>query len=579
MGLKHYSPNKKLSIKDGYVVYGKPYEYEGHIIAGQVYEDMLSQVQGLNIPSINSKDELTSHLAMVGDSLRQMAKSEQLREIALLKSFGLDISEEADEIEFITNINKVINGVEHYRRILEELKASNQKYRDLKIKSNEKVKSVAGNELARAIAQRLGHTVRNNLSAIVTPSLVTEDFGTIERKVVAALNKSVEEAVRGVEFSDASIVDEQEYEAIKNEMLNQLNDPSLKDKFVSQILNTFGLNPESVVRELKKTKRNKSGTYSKRDLYKRLNLSKFAQVHSQRQMAGNINEYIQAAAARLGMHLTIDVMEGTVTGASAETVASNMIKTDNVLMVSAGIEVDTNALADFLNEYTQVDSGQNQEETWQNMESILSKNLENPKMRELLSKSFLIYASAKTYGITSEISKMTIQKREEGNVLSSGGRLSAAGVDTDIIYAVLQTAANGYYENGYVLEQYKAALCQAMGQMMFDDWQTIGTDNFNVGDPQRIHVMSINSVYVPLSSLMNQMASAFQGIGGVTKPIEASVRINGVGYHHPAPPPSNPKEWEALWEQTRGEVASSSYKIELSYQLISKLDSLISALN
>ena len=71
------------------------------------------------------------------------------------------------------------------------------------------------------------------------------------------------------------------------------------------------------------------------------------------------------------------------------------------------------------------------------MESILSKNLENPKMRELLSKSFLIYSSAKTYGIASEISKMTIQKREEGNVLSSGGRLSAAGVDTDIIYAVL----------------------------------------------------------------------------------------------------------------------------------------------
>ena len=54
-----------------------------------------------------------------------MAKSEQTREIALLKSFGVDISGEADEIEFITNINKVINGVEHYRRILEELKASN----------------------------------------------------------------------------------------------------------------------------------------------------------------------------------------------------------------------------------------------------------------------------------------------------------------------------------------------------------------------------------------------------------------------------------------------------------------------
>ena len=296
-------------------------------------------------------------------------------------------------------------------------------------------------------------------------------------------------------------------------------------------------------------------------------------------MAGNINEYIQAAAARLGMHLTIDVMEGTVTGASAETVASNMIKTDNVLMVSAGIEVDTNALADFLNEYTQVNSGQNQEETWQNMESVLSKNLENPKMRELLSKSFLIYSSAKTYGIASEISKMTIQKSEEGNVLSSGGRLSAAGVDTDIIYAVLQTAANGYYENGYVLEQYKAALCQAMGQMMFDDWQTIGTDNYNIGNPQRIHVMSINSVYVPLSSLMNQMASVFQGIEGITKPIEASVKINGVEYRHPDPPPSNPKEWEDLWEQTRAEVASSSYKIELSYQLISKLDSLISALN
>ena len=57
------------------------------------------------------------------------------------------------------------------------------------------------------------------------------------------------------------------------------------------------------------------------------------------------------------MKLTIDVMEGTVTGASAETVASNMIKTDNVLMVSAGVEIDTNALADFLNEYTQVNSG------------------------------------------------------------------------------------------------------------------------------------------------------------------------------------------------------------------------------
>ena len=74
-------------------------------------------------------------------------------------------------------------------------------------------------------------------------------------------------------------------------------------------------------------------------------------------MAGNINEYIQAAAARLGMNLTIDVMKGTVTGASTETVASNMIKTDNVLMVSAGIEIDTNALASFLNEYTQVNSG------------------------------------------------------------------------------------------------------------------------------------------------------------------------------------------------------------------------------
>ena len=47
---------------------------------------------------------------------------------------------------------------------------------------------------------------------------------------------------------------------------------------------------------------------------------------------------------------------------------------------------------------------------------------------------------------------------------------------------------------------------------------------------------------------MNQMASAFQEIKGVTKPIEASVRINGVEYHHPDPPPSNPKEWESLWE-------------------------------
>ncbi len=114
---------------------------------------------------------------------------------------------------------------------------------------------------------------------------------------------------------------------------------------------------------------------------------------------------------------------------------------------------------------------------------------------------------------------------------------------------------------------------------MFDDWQTIGADNFNIGDPQRIHVMAINSVYVPLSSLMLQMANAFQGVKGVTKPIEASVKINGVEYRHPDPPPSNPKEWEDLWEQTRKEVASSSYKIELSYQLISKLESLINALN
>ena len=42
------------------------------------------------------------------------------------------------------------------------------------------------------------------------------------------------------------------------------------------------------------------------------------------------------------------------------------------------------------------------------MESIISKNLENPKMRELLSKSFLIYSSAKTYGIADEVGKMTI---------------------------------------------------------------------------------------------------------------------------------------------------------------------------
>ena len=110
--------NPIYSVRDGYVVYKKPYKTDGHTIAGAPYAHAVEEVRSMSKGSPRDNNQLQNYFKGLGSTLRLSANAEFEKEKSLLAKYNISINSVNDEIDLINQINVLINGARTYKEIL-----------------------------------------------------------------------------------------------------------------------------------------------------------------------------------------------------------------------------------------------------------------------------------------------------------------------------------------------------------------------------------------------------------------------------------------------------------------------------
>lgn len=212
-------------------------------------------------------------------------------------------------------------------------------------------------------------------------------------------------------------------------------------------------------------------------------------------------------------------------------------KADNI----ATIGIDYSRVEEYL---AQKDLGRRKE----NVEAFraLGKHLED------FSDGFIIYTSAKNYTINEGF-------KERGG-FSAGEPLSFetyaaimknAHFNVDVFIGAMEQLAKGAVGQDMDRRDYAHIISKNIAYLLFDDFDVEGAGLQN--GPQSIHIMNLNGVLVPISSILYALADAIESNKGINNIVKTTLHIPEIAFKSK----EDQRSWEAenpgksAWEEQR----------------------------
>lgn len=215
--------------------------------------------------------------------------------------------------------------------------------------------------------------------------------------------------------------------------------------------------------------------------------------------------------------LTLEALYDTILGlilpddgvSGKANVGSMQAKADNI----ATIGIDISKIENFLNnQQTGTRIG--------NVQAFmgLSEHLQG------LSESFIIYTSDKNYSITDGF-----QSRggfSAGTALSLWqykNLMAMAGKNVSAFVGAIEQLAKGAVGENMKKKDYADLISKNIAFLLFDDYNTIGAGLEN--GPQAIHLMNLNGVLIPISSILYALVDALENTGQLTGLVRTSIKL------------------------------------------------------
>lgn len=145
------------------------------------------------------------------------------------------------------------------------------------------------------------------------------------------------------------------------------------------------------------------------------------------------------------------------------------------------------------------------------------------------SEGFIVYQSAKNYSLTEDFVKRGGFSAGSELTLEQYGRLmeSAGKKVKTFIGAIEQLAEKAV---GYDMDKtdYADIISKNIAYLLFDDYNTIG-DGLKNG-PDAIHIMNLNGLFVPISSILYALADAIENEQSIKGIVRTSIKIPKIMY-------------------------------------------------
>ena len=435
--------------------------------------------------------------------ISSVAAQEERKEREFLKNF-FPQSELREGQSLTDQFNILFQGREKYERLLDRIQTARTKAQNGWKGMAPNMEALYGSYLNQRLTKAL-EDFRASFDANTDLSLLEERFRiVIDEAIIQAVND-----IAAVDIEDEIYGSGKDWAQI-SDMIS--NDPYLRGQFISNMRAAIGDKNIQAILDAMKQQKQKGEKKQRTSTILREKLKLSARTAS---IGGSVIENTLAALAQALGQLRggSGALQYSV---SATAVHGEMVTTDAIMVFSGSVTVDTSAAVRALNEYLSNNEGSLGNAYYQ-MEKFYKQQKEN------LDELYTVFVNSKNYQLGGRYGKY--EQKASGTLDELDDFLSRAGIHVDDVENFLLTAYNtasgAVYSSrkSIIQESIVNALKAAAVKFMFDDWQTLGTEQGN-----GIHMFLLSGKYVPSSVIFKAMADA----GNQIVSSKASVTIPGI---------------------------------------------------
>lgn len=432
----------------------------------------------------------------------EMGEKEKQKEIRFLQTFGNKIIDSnCSDYELVETFNELFQSKDRYKRLLDRIK----KVQTTTTKKNERIKAMAPNLESLYGSYLESHLVR----VFAATNFQTKTNEQIDKLVDKAIDNAIMDTLK--EMSEKGLNDE--IYGMSEDLIQVVQlleqDEQAKDLFVTNMRQAIGNEP---IDKLKKVLKERNKTESNRSKLKRT-LKLATRTAS---IGGNL---IENTMSNLVISIFKDNENFKVYGGA---LTGEQFRTDNLLIFSTNVEVDTERIfrefnegfsktgfnLDFLDGYDRI------------KEFYLDHEDE-------MEQAFLIYTNSKNYSVGADSHNFTQEASQTLEELpkflqQSGFNIGKTQEFLNMIYNTAQGAVFSDYREE-IQESLSKMLAAGAARLMFDDYQTLGQENNNA-----IHMYLLDGVYIPVSIIYKSMKQAKEEMASVESSIIMPDSINDV---------------------------------------------------
>lgn len=536
-----YEGDVMVYLKDGYVFYQRLNSPDGQQNWKNLYQSAMSDFSSMELGSYQTT------YSDIADRLISAGQAEQAKERRLLQEiFGVNIGNISlnEYPKFIKTINELMGLKDQFQNLIVKLRRN---------KGKERAPTAASyfdSYLSTAITKRL----RGFIDTQKGMELIADGNynGWIE-ELTGIIETSIEDAVKKMSEQKDKIDGEEVRIWAEAASLLQKTNGQLQ-QFKNDVFKRFNL--QNVIREIFdwQTKRYQEQRKTTRGLAKMVKGSMNMGEIGARSAAGFVEEYIVSSMQSMSR--------------DGGTLSSNMVKSDNIHLFSATVDISLDNIFQQLNDSL---TGNSLEKNRGIIENFYNNYLGKIK------DGFIVFENVKNYSLGNNFRGFSTGKSQPLSQLPSILNEIGLNIDGDSLVNLLYNTIGGAIgedRQSYVRDQIRLSMSGAIANFLFDDWQMIGQS----GD-RSIHIFNLNGVLVPLSYLLISMGEAIKRVQRAPSDyFKVTFNMPGSILWPERVPMSDGENIYDYWEQQRQDVESrSTFSIKFLANFKSLLGQLIKA--
>ena len=529
-----------LTVSNGYIVYERGADSDWYWKG--IYNKAVADAANISSPLTGEKQ---SKLAQAGARLVSLGRSEMAKEIKLIESVtGMTMSSESDIKTFIQNFNQVLMGKKQYEYALKRLK--------LALSKENQGKKNRAPTIVSFFTTYLGTALNRNINNFIDNIDINQRYEVWLANFDQIIDKSIDDAFRSM-LTDKRSKENELYGAKDEwrevyEASQQINNFNLYFREIIKSKINFDALKSALSKEVIESQKKQKGIRTIIDSAKGLNLKN---ERKSRSLGGSVNEFIQNILYSIGASLQSSVSSG------GRVLTGEIAKTDTVTLLTCSQTIDTQVieqnLVDTLNNNLAI--AKTLQDTTQIMDNFYNQYLSK------LNNSFIVYGSAKSYSLSESFSGFSgggERSMEDIPAILAKAGIGGSGNLRKFLNAAYNTANGAIFSNQReeITEDLKIGLMSAVAQLLFDDWEQIGTQSSGA---QSIHVLQLEGIQLPLSVLLTATGQAMlQASSSMEQLVKISIKpMTEIRYKEVLAGESK-QEVLAKWEEEAARAKSES---------------------